>query len=100
MPYVSVEHQPGVWVNAHIEKQWKLEGRWRLSCYYFVDTVQHYRVFDADQVRPVIPAQDEQDEQTRARHRRADRQDDMAGHLPSAVEVQERRRSAPSPIEP
>jgi hypothetical protein len=48
----------------------------------------------------VIPAQDEQDEQTRARHRRADRQDDMAGHLPSAVEVQERRRSAPSPIEP
>jgi hypothetical protein len=87
-------------VNAHIEKQWKLEGRWRLSCYYFVDTVQHYRVFDADQVRPVIPAQDEQDEQTRARHRRADRQDDVAGHLASVAEVQERRGLAPSPIEP
>jgi hypothetical protein len=90
-------------VNAHIEKQWKLEGRWRLSCYYFVDTVQHYRVFDADQVRPVILAQDEQDEQDeqrRARHRRADRQDDVAGHLASVVEVQERRTLARSPIEP
>jgi hypothetical protein len=54
VPYVSVEHQPDVWVDAHIEKQWKQEGRWRLSCYYFVDTVQHYRVFDADRVRPSI----------------------------------------------
>jgi hypothetical protein len=99
VPYVSVEHQPGVWVNAHIEKQWKHEGRWRLSCYYFVDTVQHYRVFDAYQVRPVIPAQDEQDEQRRARHRKADRHDDVAGHLASVVEVQERGRFAPSPIE-
>jgi hypothetical protein len=53
VPYVSIEHQPGVWVAAHIEKQWKHQGCWRLSCYYFVDLLQYYRVFDADQVRPV-----------------------------------------------
>jgi len=54
MAYVSVEHEPGVWVDAHIEKQWKREGHWRLGCYYFVDAVQFYRVFDADHVRPII----------------------------------------------
>jgi hypothetical protein len=87
VPYVSVEHQPGVWVDAHIEKQWKYEGRWRLSCYYFVDTVQHYRAFDADQVRPVISAQDEQ---AALDVDRVNHQADAAGHLASVVEVRER----------
>lgn len=63
MPYVSVEHEPGFWVDAHVEKQWKSEGRWRLSCYYFVGTVQFYRVFDADQARPLISAEHHHDEQ-------------------------------------
>jgi hypothetical protein len=62
MAYVSVEHEPGVWVDAHIEKQWKREGRWHLGCYYFVDTLQFYRVFDADQVRPVISIDPQDDE--------------------------------------
>jgi hypothetical protein len=60
MGYVSVEHQPGVWVDAHIEKQRKHGGRWRLSCYHFVENVRFYRVFDADQVGPVSSRQSEQ----------------------------------------
>jgi hypothetical protein len=52
VPYVSVEHDPGLWVDAHIEKQWKHEGRWWLSVYYFVGGEQFYRVYAADQVRP------------------------------------------------
>jgi hypothetical protein len=91
VPYVSVEHQPGVWVDAHIEKQCKYEGRWRLSCYYFVDTVQHYRVFDADQVRPVISAQDEQVEQAAPDIDKADHAYEAAGQLASVAEVHERR---------
>lgn len=57
MPYVSVEHEPGFWVDAHVEKQWKHAGRWRLAVYYFVDAVQYYRVFDADQIRSAISAE-------------------------------------------
>jgi len=53
VPYVSVEHEPGVWLDAHVERQWKHEGRWRLSVYYFVGSQQFYRVVDAEQVRPV-----------------------------------------------
>ena len=64
MSYVSVEHRPGVWVDAHIEKQWKREGRWQLSVYYFVDTQQFYRVFDADQVQPATPTELQDGEQS------------------------------------
>jgi hypothetical protein len=52
VPHVLVEHQPGHWVRARVEKQWRYEGRWRLSCFYFVGLLQHYAVFDADQCRP------------------------------------------------
>lgn len=42
--YVEVLHEPGVWVRARVEKQWRYEGRWRLSVYYFVDGwLQHDR---------------------------------------------------------
>lgn len=87
MSYVSVEHQPGLWVDAHIEKQWKHEGRWRLSCYYFVDTMQFCRMFDADQVRPVSSAEDEQGEQRHAgtRHGKTYREDDAAAPLTSVA---------------
>jgi hypothetical protein len=74
MAYVSVEHEPDFWVDAYIEKEWKREGRWRLGCYYFVDTVQFYRVFDADQVRPIFPvegsalAEGEVDDRSQGRH--------------------------------
>jgi hypothetical protein len=73
VPYVSVEHEPGLWVDAHVEKQSRREGRWRLSVYYFVGTQQFYRVFDADQVRPVNSAACQDDEQRHA----------SAGHEPS-----------------
>jgi hypothetical protein len=63
VPYVSIEHEPDVWVDAHVEKHWKREGRWQLGCYYFVGTFQFYRVFDADQVRPLISAEHQDDEQ-------------------------------------
>jgi hypothetical protein len=49
-----VQHQPGRWVEARVEKQWCYEGRWRLSVYYYVGIgMQYYRVYDADQCRPV-----------------------------------------------
>ena len=51
LPYVMVPHEPDLWVRAHVEKQCKYEGQWRLSCYYFVGLQQQYRVYDADQVR-------------------------------------------------
>ena len=57
MPYVSVEHEPDVWVDAHVEKQWKRGGKWRLTVYYFVGDRQYYRTFDADQVRPAMSAE-------------------------------------------
>jgi hypothetical protein len=61
VPYVSVEHEPGVWLDAHVEKQWKREGRWLLSVYYFVGSQQFYRVYDAEQVR--APSSDERRDQ-------------------------------------
>lgn len=45
--YVEVLHEPGVWVRARVEKQWRHGGRWRLSCYHYVELLQHYRVYDA-----------------------------------------------------
>lgn len=72
VPYVSVEHEPDMWVDAHVEKQWKQEGRWRLSVYYFVGLLQCYRVCDADQVRPVNSVELHDDEQ----------RDAPAGHEP------------------
>jgi hypothetical protein len=54
MPYVSVEHEPDVWVDAHVEKRWKRGGLWRLSVYYFVNGQQYYRSYDEDKVRPVM----------------------------------------------
>jgi hypothetical protein len=64
VPYVSVEHDPGVWLDAHVEKQWKREGQWRLSVYYFVGSQQFYRVYDANQVRPAT-SDEPRDEQER-----------------------------------
>jgi hypothetical protein len=61
--YVSVEHEPDVWVDAHVEKRWKREGEWRLSVYYFVDGRQYYRAYDEDKVRPVMSAELQDDEQ-------------------------------------
>ncbi len=84
MAYVSVEHQPGVWVDAHIEKQWKRDGRWRLACYYFVDSVQFYRVFDAGQVRPASSAEG-QEAELRHTGARPCREDDAAGQLTSVA---------------
>jgi hypothetical protein len=60
--YVSVEHEPDVWVDAHVEKRWRREGRWRLSVYYFVDGRQYYRTYDEDTVRPVMSAELQNDE--------------------------------------
>jgi hypothetical protein len=53
LPYVMVPHEPDFWVRAHVEKQCTYNGQLRLSCYYFVGRLQQYRVYDADQVRPV-----------------------------------------------
>jgi hypothetical protein len=50
---VLVQHEPGVWVEANVEKQWQFECRWRLACYYYIDQLQYYRVYDADQCRAV-----------------------------------------------
>jgi hypothetical protein len=50
---VLVEHEPGRWVEATIDKQWKFEGRWRLACHYYIDLLQYSRVYDADDCRPV-----------------------------------------------
>jgi hypothetical protein len=60
--YVSVQHEPDVWVDAHVEKQWKHEDRWRLSVYYFVGQLQYYREYDTDQVRPVSSTELQDDE--------------------------------------
>jgi hypothetical protein len=62
VPYVLVQHRPGVWLEARVEKQWRHEGRWRLSAYYYVGLLQHYRVCDADQCRALGPAVPEPDE--------------------------------------
>jgi hypothetical protein len=72
VPYVSVEHEPGLWVDAHVERQWKEEGQWRLSVRYIVDTLAYCRVLDADQVRQVIAAELQGHERRRA----------TAGHEP------------------
>ena len=74
MPYVMVPHEPDLWVRAHVEKQCRYQGQWRLSCYYFVGLQQQYRVYDADQVRPVGPAPELQGEKQR---------DPPAGHEPA-----------------
>jgi hypothetical protein len=63
MSYVSVEHEPDLWVDAHIEKRWKRAGQWRLSVYYFVGGRQYYRTYDEEQVRPVMSAELQDDEQ-------------------------------------
>jgi hypothetical protein len=52
VPDVLVQHQPGQWLEARIEKQWRHQGRWRLSAYNYVGMLQHYRVYDADPCRP------------------------------------------------
>jgi len=31
VPYVSVEHEAGLWVDALVERQWEDSGHWRLS---------------------------------------------------------------------
>jgi hypothetical protein len=53
---VLVQHEPDVSVEARVEKQWRHGGRWRLSVYYYVGLLQHYRVYDADQCRPLAPS--------------------------------------------
>ena len=63
MSYVSVEHEPDVWVDAHVEKRWKRGGQRRLSVYYFVGGRQFYRTYDEDHVRPVMSAELQDDEQ-------------------------------------
>jgi hypothetical protein len=66
LPYVLVPHEPGVWLRARVEKQWRYQGRWRLSVYYYVGIgVQHYRVYDADHCRPVGSAAKLQDDHQR-----------------------------------
>jgi hypothetical protein len=56
-PSVLVQHRPEEWVQARIEKQWRYERRWRLSCYYYVGLLQRYRVYDADQCRSPTPTE-------------------------------------------
>jgi hypothetical protein len=73
VPYVSVEHEPGLWVDAQVERQWEDGGKWRLSVHYIVDTRVHRRVLDADQVRQVISAELQGHERRRT----------TAGHEPS-----------------
>ena len=51
MPYVSVEHEAGLWVDALVARKWEDRGHWRLSVHYVLDTVAYCRVVDADQVR-------------------------------------------------
>jgi hypothetical protein len=63
VPYVSVEHDKGVWLDAHVERRWKQDGRWWLSVYYFVGSEQFYRVYDADHVRPVGSAELQDDQE-------------------------------------
>jgi hypothetical protein len=88
-----VEHEPGVWLDAHVEKQWKHEGRWRLSVYYFVGSQQFYRVVDADQVRPVTSGERGEDqapdetartEAPEGEHRTAE-QIDLRQHAPRSA---------------
>jgi hypothetical protein len=70
--YVLVQHEPGVWLEARVEKQWRHQGRWRLSVYYYVEWLQHYRVYDAEQCRPARSADDVQDD---------DQRDAATGHV-------------------
>jgi hypothetical protein len=81
--YVSVEHEPDVWVDAHVEKRWKRAGQWRLGVYYFVGGRQYYRTYDEEQVRPVMSAELQDDEQ----------RDESAGHEPPPEGEYDRRRS-------
>jgi hypothetical protein len=64
VPRVLVPHERDVWREARVEKQWRHEGRWRLAAYYYVGVgMQHYRVYDADQCRPVSAAELQHDDQ-------------------------------------
>jgi hypothetical protein len=74
--YVSVEHEPDVWVDAHVEKRWKRGGQSRLSVYYFVDGRQYYRTYDEDNVRPVTSVELQDDE----------KRDESAGTEPPQVQ--------------
>ena len=77
MPYVLVPHEPGVWLPARVDKQWRYQGRWRLSVYYYAGIgLHHYQVYDADQCRPVGTVAELEDDDQRdaaAGHERSER---------------------------
>jgi hypothetical protein len=50
--YVLVQHRPGEWVRARVDRQWRYAGRWRLSVFYYLGMEQFYRVHDAADCRP------------------------------------------------
>jgi hypothetical protein len=105
VPYVLVQHEPDVWLEARVEKQWRHQGRWRLSVYYYVDVgLQHYRVYDADQCRPAGSAAELQDEDrcyAAAGQEQPERHDEAARWLPPVVRVHARessRQTEPRPF--
>jgi hypothetical protein len=64
--YVSVEHEPGIWMDAHVEDQWKRHGRWQVSVYYFVRGLEHHRVCDFELIRWVSSVELQDHEQRSA----------------------------------
>ena len=64
--------------RARVAQQWRYQGRWRLAVYYYVGIgMQRYRVFDADQCRPVGSSAEFRDDDRRGA---ATRQEQADGH--------------------
>jgi hypothetical protein len=46
--YVEVQHQPGIWVRARVDRLWRYQAVWKVAVYYYVDALQYFRVTPAD----------------------------------------------------
>jgi len=47
----NVQHQQGVWVRARVDRQWRHQGVWKVTGHYYLDALQYFRVFPADDCR-------------------------------------------------
>jgi hypothetical protein len=58
--FVEIEHQPGQWVRARVDKQGRYQGVWKVSVYYYLDGgLQFLRVLPADRCRSTASDQPE-----------------------------------------
>jgi hypothetical protein len=48
--YVSVQHQPGGWARARVDRHWRHQGLWKVAVYY-LDALQYFQVIPADDCR-------------------------------------------------